>query len=530
MIYDYSDVLEALTSPVRDIRGYSYIYNADGSGYRFIDYTNHLKDMTLERVGVDGKFFGFGVTTKAILTLTDKYRELNITTDMSTNILFGVGEYAYYFSPKLYITDVVRDENTNDITVTAYDAIYMNAGEHTIEELNLENYSMYELAHTIALNIGSNGVGARNWAGFNNTYVYANTANFSGRETLRDVLTMIAEATQTVYYLDYNDNLVFVRLDNNNRNCFTIGLSDYFTLKKGEKYTLTGLALSTELGDNIVINDGTGITQYMRNNPLLEIREDVYTLISYGVSDTVGLEFIEYDLEWRGLFNLEVGDRFTIIDKEGNELSAFLLNDVIKYDGGFKQHSQWKYLEDNSENVNNPTTLSDIVNDTYAKVDKINKQIELVTATAEDNTEKLAALIVNTDGISGTVSELQKGVESINGGLEDVLNKVDAVITPEEVEIAIKKEIDNGVNKVTTATGFTFNDDGLTVSKTNSEMKTTITEDGMIVYKNDDAVLTANNTGVDAVNLHATTYLIVGNNSRFEDYGTNRTGCFWIGG
>ena len=51
----------------------------------------------------------------------------------------------------------------------------------------------------------------------------------------------------------------------------------------------------------------------------------------------------------------------------------------------------------------------------------------------------------------------------------------------------------------------------------------------MTVYRDSTPVLTANNSGVDAVNLHATTYLIVGNNSRFEDYGEDRTGCFWIG-
>ena len=74
-------------------------------------------------------------------------------------------------------------------------------------------------------------------------------------------------------------------------------------------------------------------------------------------------------------------------------------------------------------------------------------------------------------------------------------------------------------------------EEGLTISKSNSEMETKITEDGMVVYKNDEAVLTANNQGVDAKNLHATTYLIIGTNSRFEDYkGGSRTGCFWVGG
>ena len=41
-------------------------------------------------------------------------------------------------------------------------------------------------------------------------------------------------------------------------------------------------------------------------------------------------------------------------------------------------------------------------------------------------------------------------------------------------------------------------------------------------------VLMANDIGVQAYNLHARTYLIIGNHSRMEDYGENRTGCFYI--
>jgi hypothetical protein len=42
-------------------------------------------------------------------------------------------------------------------------------------------------------------------------------------------------------------------------------------------------------------------------------------------------------------------------------------------------------------------------------------------------------------------------------------------------------------------------------------------------------LLTANHNGVEAKDLHARTYLIVGGKSRFENYGSDRTGCFWIG-
>ena len=106
-------------------------------------------------------------------------------------------------------------------------------------------------------------------------------------------------------------------------------------------------------------------------------------------------------------------------------------------------------------------------------------------------------------------------------------------MTPEDVQIKITEALAAGVNEVTTTTGFTFNKDGLTVSKSGSEMTTNIDEDGMSIYRDNVEVLTADNTGVKALNLHAVTYLIIGNNSRFEDYtntsGQKRTGCFWIG-
>jgi hypothetical protein len=101
-------------------------------------------------------------------------------------------------------------------------------------------------------------------------------------------------------------------------------------------------------------------------------------------------------------------------------------------------------------------------------------------------------------------------------------------MTDTEIRLAISEAIENSVSKVETETGFTFDKDGLTISKSDSEMRTIIDEDGMSVYKNNDEVLTANNQGVNAINLTARQYLIIGTHSRFEDYESNRTGCFWI--
>lgn len=168
----------------------------------------------------------------------------------------------------------------------------------------------------------------------------------------------------------------------------------------------------------------------------------------------------------------------------------------------------------------------------------------------EDMESEISAIRSETKTLNETVTSLQLGADSINASvksLEETMTRtsdglandisiiqeqVNLAMTSEDVKIEIQNQLINGTNKVSTTTGYTFDEDGLNISKSDSEMKTQITEDGMKIYKNDDIMLTANNQGVDAKNLHATTYLIIGENSRMEDFienGNKRTAVFWIG-
>lgn len=163
--------------------------------------------------------------------------------------------------------------------------------------------------------------------------------------------------------------------------------------------------------------------------------------------------------------------------------------------------------------------------------------IEQIVQTVKSNEELLADLKVASDGISASVSELRTTTEENATGLAERITQlqqsVDAKITSDQVKVEISEYLNDGVNKVDTTTGITIDIDGIRVENTGADTWTQITENGMTITESDAAgevVLTANSNGVDARNLHATTYLIVGQNSRFEDYmnGT-RTGCFWIG-
>lgn len=129
---------------------------------------------------------------------------------------------------------------------------------------------------------------------------------------------------------------------------------------------------------------------------------------------------------------------------------------------------------------------------------------------------------------------------------EVVDNKIEAVITDygnsltkiqqtaDAINIRVEAlENSEGVTSVTTTTGYTFNQDGLTIHKSGEEITNLLDNTGMYVSRGDDNILIANNSGVEAINLTAHQYLVVGLYSRFENYSTSedsaRTGCFFIG-
>lgn len=143
----------------------------------------------------------------------------------------------------------------------------------------------------------------------------------------------------------------------------------------------------------------------------------------------------------------------------------------------------------------------------------------------DDNGNDLLTVIDGriTLGVSDHASRLSK--------LEQTANDVSIEIS------SINNNIDylegREITSVTTTTGYTFNQDGLTIHKSGSEMTNLIDNSGMYVNRGNDAVLTANNEGVNAINLTARQYLTIGDNSRFENYSdgndNKRTGCFFVG-
>ena len=144
--------------------------------------------------------------------------------------------------------------------------------------------------------------------------------------------------------------------------------------------------------------------------------------------------------------------------------------------------------------------------------------------------ESIAQILVDSEGITERVGQSEEIINTLTGEVESTKQEIlEIQRASNQLSIDLQKVTDDGVDKVATKTGFTFNEVGLNISKSTSDISTQITEDGMTINRNDEALLTADHEGVEAKDLHAKTYLIIGGRSRFENYGSDRTGCFWIG-
>lgn len=660
----YDEMINAIA---RSIKARVELYN----GSTLVDtftYDGALQSFNVERVGDTNKFFGYGICQKLTVKLQDRHRAIHITKGQGMEVVVGVGCEYLYTCPIFFVEEVKRDENTNDLTITAYDAIY-RASEHRVNEIvlpksytinafanaaaavlgmpvNIERRNLLDLSKcrfvdcvlnedgsiisninnayypriitselnsllmdskgkSFTLSVGKNipnrfctiviygtrtngatyqesnaysdrttitvaddfesikevelrfnrhtelftdttttipyiqfeeGDVATSYEPYNPMFdiSYPSGANFEGTETIREALDDVAEVTGTIYYMNNDWELTFKRLDVYGDPVLHVDKSKYFTLTSRTEYALETLVSTTELGDGVSVTTGReGETQYLRDNAFLDTRTDVDVLLGKVLDNVGGLNVTQFDCRWRGNFLLEIGDKITIETKNSGKLTSFVVNDAFMYSGGLVGTTKLDYTSNKGETAATPATIGDAIKQTYAKVDKVNRQIDLVVSETNKHGSEISNLKLTTNNINATVAETTTGLnaamQSMNDDVVELTNSVNSMMSAEDIKLEISTAMSNGVSSVTTATGFTFNEGGLTISKSNTPMSTNIDEDGMTVYRNDTEVLVCDNSGVSARNLHANTYLIVGLHSRFENYGENKTGCFWIG-
>lgn len=547
---------EAMVNPYRVIKASLKLSN--GAVYTERDA---IKSLDIQRIGDGSKFYGFGVSHRLNIKLVDLDNVIEPDTDSAMKLELGIqlpdGTTEYVSFPTFYLNQKNRDEEEEITSLTAYDGLYAASGKQLFNITFPSSFTLRDYVSILANYLGLTGFVEENIptddsamlfaygeiiqiieeGGASGGDVGANLPNFDGSESIRYALDCAAEAASCIYFVNGEDKLVFKRLNKDGAAILRITPSDYITLDHSANRRINAVCHTTELGDNVQATMNiTGTTQYIRDNPFWELRSEIADLVEYALSIVGGLSINQFDCNWRGNLILDVGDKIETVGTDGQVKCSYVLDDTIIYEGHLAQKTRWEYTVSEGETPANPSTLGEKLNSTAAKVDKINQRITLYAQKTDENSSNISNMIINTESIVATVERIETNmgneIEGIQESVERLTSKVEAGITAEDVKIAIQQIKEDGVNSITTTTGFTFNEEGLTVSKSDSEMTTQITEDGMKVFRDDTQVLTADNQGVHAINLSATQYLVVGKNSRFEDYTKNneeRTGCFWIG-
>lgn len=259
-------------------------------------------------------------------------------------------------------------------------------------------------------------------------------------------------------------------------------------------------------------------TYKITGNPLLSARDST-SLVD--VARTVyeqlqGVQYTPCTVSIVATTEISAGDIMTITTRDGKSVKMFVMSK--------KQSGQKDTLEctgsisRDSVTATNSTSLKAL----NGKVLNLRKDVDGLKIENADTAGRLASLSLNVEGINATVESQAENI----GTIQQNVTKLQQDAT--ELQISIEKVQTDGVSQVKTEKGFAFNDEGLSISQSGSDIKNRLDETGMYVTRSGETILQANNAGVVATDVSVNNYLIIGQHARFEDYEESRTACFWI--
>ena len=481
--------------------------------------TSIMKEAEVELDGVGGPEFA-----KAI-----KGEKIYLTLIATAGEIIGKKELGTFV-----IKDAQYKDDTNSIILTCYDLMIYSMVEYSpvvelpikqeieeeepeeeIEEGTEEQTEPTETETTteeiIPITLGEYLQAICNHIGielatptFINSDAIVDEEKYNAEYTFRDVLTEIAQAAGGSIAIK-NDKLYVIYPTESG---VTIEPSNLKSIAINEMYgPINSVVLArTPQEDNIYKKDETAeeICEIrIENNQIMDThREDFIDGLYEALN---GLEYCPHEIESYGIGILDIGDIFTIETLDGTTYTGLYISGDIEISQGLVERTRAEAPETAETEYKAASETDRVINKTILRVDKQEQLIQ--------------ALVSSTENIKN----------ELTGQMEEITKSVEQKVTPEQMQILVSETV-AGIDSITTTTGYTFDQDGLHIQKDGEEIENKLDHTGMYVNRGDDNVLTANAEGVQAINLTAKQYLTIGKNSRLEDYGENRTACFFIGG
>lgn len=214
---------------------------------------------------------------------------------------------------------------------------------------------------------------------------------------------------------------------------------------------------------------------------------------------------------------IRTGDAIQVTDVNGKSFTTWVMK---KTSDGTRDtlESTGNHRRDSTTAVNNQDfrPLS-------GKILELQTDVDGLRVENRDTAGKVAAVELDLEGIRSRVERQEMASQGMGESVSSLTQ------TAQSLHLELETIRETGTQRVSTVTGYTFDDQGLQISRSDSDMENLLDHTGMYVRRNGEIVLQANNQGVVARDVTVDNYLILGSNARFEDYGGNRTACFYIG-
>ena len=441
---------------------------------------------------------GLAIAGKAVAGVGEQTEKNTIVAPKFGVKATGDTDYSYIEFGTYIIKETEKDEEKQTIKIECYDLMLKSMIPYDLALDYTQNVTVKDFLDAICDRLGWE----KGYTTFHNCDVLIDEEKYDLSDTFRDVLDDIAEVAGGM--IGFVDDALTVIYPTSSGE--VIDEESLKSLTIGKKYgPINSVVLSrTPQEDNIYKQD----TDSIKANGLTEIRIENNQIIDTHREDFMdgicnalfGLSFELYELESFGIGYLNFGEFFAIKTADGVEHKALMLCDDLQITQGVSETSK---LEE-----------PDVTNTDYS--------------AASETDKTLRKTILRVDKQNNEISALVSRVESTESGVAELKSQV--IISPTEVDVKISEAIDGIDGASVKETGYTFDKNGLNIHKSGEEMHNTLDNEGMYVRKNSEDILVADKDGVNAINLTARKYLIVGNNARFEDFPNNRTACFYIGG
>lgn len=231
-----------------------------------------------------------------------------------------------------------------------------------------------------------------------------------------------------------------------------------------------------------------------------------------------GVSYTPCTLKLPYIPGLQAGQILSVEDTQG-ELHRVYAMELTRNAGGITIRCTGSYRRDSAEAVNNRS-----YSDLQGKVLKLRTDVDGLRAENSDSAGRFSRLELNIEGIRGQVS-----AQSADAGLmKEQLTALEQ--TAAGVRLSVEQIQNDGATKIKTAMGYTFDDNGLQISREGQQMKNLLDNTGMYVTRWGQTVLQANDRGVTATDVQVNNFLVVGDHARFENFGAGRTACFYLEG